>query len=84
MEIAGQTINGAQNIFFAQLADPNTTKFSVDATRFMAGNFVYDVRFAWCGTCNVQMCQKRKEKSCRRTFAFGGIDGIFDRHNRAA
>ncbi len=39
MEIAGQTINGAQNIFFAQLADPNTTKFSVDATRFMAGKF---------------------------------------------
>ena len=41
MEIAGQTINGAQNIFFAQLADPNTTKFSVDATRFMAGKFPF-------------------------------------------
>ena len=40
-EIAGQTINGAQNIFFAQLADPNTTKFSVDATRFMAGKFPF-------------------------------------------
>ena len=37
----GQTINGAQNIFFAQLADPNTTKFSVDATRFMAGKFPF-------------------------------------------
>lgn len=41
MEIAGQTINGAQNIFFAQLADPNTTKFSADATRFMAGKFPF-------------------------------------------
>lgn len=41
MEIAGQTINGAQNIFFAQLADPNTMKFSVDATRFMAGKFPF-------------------------------------------
>ena len=41
MEIAGQTINGAQNIFFAQLADPNTTKFSVDATRFMTGKFPF-------------------------------------------
>lgn len=39
MEIAGKTIEGAQNIFFAQLADPNTLKFSVEATRFMSGKF---------------------------------------------
>ena len=39
MEIAGTTIQGAQNIFFAQLADPNTTSFSVEATRFMSGKF---------------------------------------------
>ena len=32
-------IEGAQNIFFAQLADPNTTHFSVEATRFMSGKF---------------------------------------------
>lgn len=41
MEIGGQMINGAQNIFFAQLADPSTTKFSVEATRFMAGKFPF-------------------------------------------
>ena len=37
--VGGQLIEGAQNIFFAQLADPTTTKFSVEATRFMAGKF---------------------------------------------
>ncbi|MCI8403973.1 MAG: PTS transporter subunit EIIC [Clostridia bacterium] len=41
MEIGGQLINGAQNIFFAQLADPSTTSFSVEATRFMAGKFPF-------------------------------------------
>lgn len=39
MMVAGQTIEGAQNIFFAQLADPNTISFSVEATRFMSGKF---------------------------------------------
>lgn len=39
MEVAGQVIEGAQNIFFAQLADPNTTQFAVSATRFMSGKF---------------------------------------------
>ncbi len=39
MLIDGQTVMGAQNIFFAQLASPNTTQFSVEATRFMSGKF---------------------------------------------
>lgn len=39
MEVAGRMIEGAQNIFFAQLADPATKHFSVEATRFMAGKF---------------------------------------------
>ncbi len=39
MIIGGQLIQGAQNIFFAQLADPATTKFSAEAARFMAGKF---------------------------------------------
>ncbi len=37
--IDGQTVMGAQNIFFAELASPNTTRFSVEATRFMSGKF---------------------------------------------
>lgn len=39
MEVGGKVIEGAQNIFFAQLADPSTTKFAVSATRFMSGKF---------------------------------------------
>ena len=39
MVVAGQVVEGAQNIFFAQLADPSTTKFAVSATRFMSGKF---------------------------------------------
>lgn len=39
MEIGGVMVEGAQNIFFAQLADPSTTRFSVSATRFMSGKF---------------------------------------------
>lgn len=39
MVVDGQTIAGAQNIFFAQLASPNTAEFSVEATRFMSGKF---------------------------------------------
>lgn len=39
MEVAGQLIEGAQNIFFAQLSDPTVQHFSVEATRFMSGKF---------------------------------------------
>ena len=39
MEVAGRVVEGAQNIFFAQLADPSVTKFAVSATRFMSGKF---------------------------------------------
>ena len=39
MEVGGQVIEGAQNIFFAQLADPTVDHFAVSATRFMAGKF---------------------------------------------
>ena len=39
MEVAGKMVEGAQNIFFAQLADPTTEHFAVSATRFMSGKF---------------------------------------------
>lgn len=42
MEVAGKTIQGAQNIFFAQLADAgNVTHFSVEAARFFSGEFIF-------------------------------------------
>lgn len=39
MMIDGVLVSGAQNIFFAELASPSVTKFSVSATRFMSGKF---------------------------------------------
>ena len=41
MLIDGVMIYGAQNIFFAELASPSTTVFSVSATRFMSGKFPF-------------------------------------------
>ena len=42
MEVAGQMVQGGQNIFFAQLADSaNVAHFSADATRFFSGEFIF-------------------------------------------
>ncbi|WP_122789013.1 PTS transporter subunit IIABC [Intestinibacillus sp. Marseille-P6563] len=37
--VGGTLVEGAQNIFFAELATPGIQHFSVEATRFMAGKF---------------------------------------------
>ena len=37
--VNGQLIEGAQNIFFSELASPDISHFSVAATRFMSGKF---------------------------------------------
>ena len=37
--IDGVMVYGAQNIFFAELASPNVSRFSVEACRFMSGKF---------------------------------------------
>ena len=41
MEVAGKIVEGGQNIFFAQLADPTTIHFSADATRYFSGEFIF-------------------------------------------
>ena len=41
MEVGGKMIEGAQNIFFAQLGTPGIERFSVEATRFMSGKFPF-------------------------------------------
>ncbi len=41
MEVGGQLIQGGQNIFFAQLADPSVVHFSADATRYFSGEFIF-------------------------------------------
>jgi len=39
LEVNGVLVEGAQNIFFAQLADHSVEHFAVSATRFMSGKF---------------------------------------------
>jgi len=39
--IDGTLVQGAQNIFFAELASKSTQQFSVSATRFMSGKFPF-------------------------------------------
>ena len=42
MEVAGSTIQGGQNIFFAQLANSgDIAHFSADATRYFSGEFIF-------------------------------------------
>ena len=41
MDIDGVTVMGAQNIFFAQLASPNTTHFSEAACKFLTGKYPF-------------------------------------------
>ena len=68
MEINGQLINGAQNIFFAQLADPNTTQFSVSATRFMAGKFPFMIFGLPGAALAIYKCARNEKKK-----AVGGL-----------
>ncbi|MGG7214636.1 PTS transporter subunit EIIC [Clostridium nigeriense] len=48
--VAGQTVTGAQNIFFAQLADPNHVGLFTEGTRFFAGRFA-TMMFGLPGAC---------------------------------
>lgn len=49
-EVAGKSIVGAQNIFFAQLADPNHVGLFTEGTRFFAGRFA-TMMFGLPGAC---------------------------------
>ncbi|WP_295163462.1 PTS transporter subunit IIABC [uncultured Brachyspira sp.] len=61
MMIDGTLVEGAQNIFFAQLGSPNTTAFSVDATRFMTGKFPFMI-FGLPGAALAMYKTSRHEK----------------------
>ena len=66
MEIGGKIVEGAQNIFFAELADPKTTRFSVEATRFMAGKFplmIFGLPGAALAMYQAALPEKKKEVS---------------------
>ena len=66
MEVAGQMVQGGQNIFFAQLADSaNVAHFSADATRYFSGEFIFMI-FGLPGSgtfCHVPLCEMEKKKA---------------------
>ena len=62
MLIDGNMIYGAQNIFFAELASPNTTRFSVDACRFMSGKFPFMIFGLPGAALAMYTCAKNEKK----------------------
>lgn len=59
--IDGAVVNGAQNIYFAELASKSTEVFSVSATRFMAGKFPFMI-FGLAGAAIAMYQTARPEK----------------------
>lgn len=69
MEVAGQTIQGGQNIFFAQLADSaNVAHFSADATRYFSGEFIFMIFGLPGAALAMYQCAKPEKKK-----AAGGL-----------
>ncbi len=61
--VDGVLIEGAQNIFFAQLASPNTEVFAVSATRFMSGKFPLMIFGLPGAALAMYHCAKAEKKS---------------------
>ena len=62
MEVAGQIVEGGQNIFFAQLADPTTIHFSADATRYFSGEFIFMIFGLPGAALAMYRCAKTEKK----------------------
>ncbi len=63
MEVAGQLVQGGQNIFFAQLADSaNIAHFSADATRYFSGEFIFMIFGLPGAALAMYQCAKPEKK----------------------
>lgn len=62
MMIDGKLIQGGQNIFFAQLASPNVTHFSADATRYFSGEFIFMIFGLPGAALAMYRCARPKKK----------------------
>ena len=76
MEVAGQMVQGGQNIFFAQLADSaNVVHFSADATRYFSGEFIFMIFGLPGAALAMYRCAKpEKKKAAGLTFSGGFLD----------
>ncbi|CVI66302.1 PTS system glucose-specific EIICBA component [Clostridiales bacterium CHKCI001] len=63
MDVAGQLVQGGQNIFFAQLADSaNVAHFSSDATRYFSGEFIFMIFGLPGAALAMYQCAKPEKK----------------------
>ncbi len=60
--IDGITVQGAQNIFFAELASKSTEVFSVTATRFMSGKFPFMIFGLPAAAYAIYSCARPEKK----------------------
>ena len=70
MMINGVQVMGAQNIFFAQLADPSTTHFSVDACRFMMGKYPFMMAGLPAAAFAMYTCARPEKKQAAGSLLF--------------
>ena len=85
MEVAGQIVEGGQNIFFAQLADPSTVHFSADATRYFSGEFIFMIfGLPGSGSGDVPLRKTREKETGGRTSSLSSSCMYADRYHRAA
>lgn len=70
MMIDGHMVEGAQNIFFAQLADPNTTHFSADACRFLTGKYPFMMGGLPGAALAMYTCAKPEKKKLAGSLLF--------------
>ena len=68
MMVDGNLIQGGQNIFFAQLASPDVTHFSADATRYFSGEFIFMIFGLPGAALAMYRCAKPEKKK-----AAGGL-----------
>lgn len=70
--VAGETVVGAQKIFFAQLADPNHVGLFTEGTRFFAGRFA-TMMFGLPGACLAMYKLVPKERAKKYAGLFAGV-----------
>ena len=78
MVVDGTIVQGAQNIFFAQMTDPNLVHYSVEATRYFTGEFIFMI-FGLPGAALAmyQCADSKNKKACRGLLLSAALTSMF-------
>lgn len=78
MVVDGTLVNGAQNIFFAQMTDPNLIHYSVEATRYFTGEFIFMI-FGLPGAALAmyQCANSKNKKACGGLLLTAALTSMF-------